>query len=173
MSGIWKLGIVALVLLAVACSAQTEVEEPTKVERSSLEEYLSQLEKPLNKVNDTMDAWTAHYEANVDNVDISIQEATSLMETQLDLARRIRQAAFTGITTLMETIPPEKCQDAHLVVLEALQLILRGILLIQDELVAALQSRPVNDEQINLGNELLGKSNIVKQRGIGSVLQCQ
>lgn len=148
-------------LLAMACGGQ------------EVDRYYEEL-AAVDLATDAIETWTLLVErdARVDTSTISRSQALAMVRAQLVAAQDAYETSNEAIDALMQATPPEQCKEAHIVVLEALQLTERAFLELKNWLESGLRGGPAKEDARIRGNQLLNEADLVKQRGLSVVLDC-
>ena len=159
----YLVGLILVILFTVACS-----------EGQSADKYFEEV-AALDAATNATEQWTVMVErdARIDSRTLSRSQALMMVEAQLSAARHAYETSNEAINALMQATPPQQCEDAHIVTLEALQLTERAFLELTRWLESGLGGGSVNDDSRIRGNDLLNEADMVKQRGINDALDCK
>ena len=151
------------ILLVVACAGSKEADQ-----------YLGEMDF-LDELTDATDYWSElmDREARIDVTTLTRVQALEIIRENSTAAQIAYEKSNKAIGALMQLTPPEQCEEAHIVILEALQLTERGFLELKRWMNTALRQGKRNEDARIRGNQLLNEADLVKQRGLNSILECK
>ena len=153
--------LVLVIGISLACSNGNEIQK-----------YFRQIEA-LDKSTDSEIEYTKLVEAaNRTNI-TSKTQAREIIEGQIFAGRAAYDDSREALKVLGQVIPPEPCRDAHLIMIESLQLSSRGLLEHISAMESALKLGIDATDGIREGNRLRAESELVEQRGLDAVLRCK
>ena len=110
--------------------------------------------------------------ANRTNI-TSKAQAKEMIEEQVSAGRVAYEDSREALKILGQVIPPEQCRDAHVIMIESLQLSSRGLLEHISAMELALKLGINAADGIREGNRLRAESELVEQRGLDAILRCK
>lgn len=140
----------------------------------TVDEYLEAIAPVLDPLVEATDNWSqvADSHAQLDATNLTRSEARVLVEEELDAAREALSATSTALTGIRGVIPPQECEEAHLLVVESLQLSERGFGELIRWMSAAFRGDRVSDGIRERGNDLLNEADLTKTRGLTRSRDC-
>ena len=139
----------------------------------SSQDYLGQVSPSLDRALDATDEWNLLQEElfQIDATRLSLSEVENLLEEQMAAARKAKTTFSDALTVMQSTTAPDECLEAHVAIIESLQLSERGFSDIVSALTLALRGGS-GDDALESGNRLLAEADRVKARALPEIENC-
>ena len=151
--------------LLVACGQS----DPT----TDIDRYMEQ-GQALNPASDSLAEWASIVNTHnqTDRTNMAREEILDMIREQLAAVTKAAVANTEALDSFRLVIPPDECQESHLLTTEMLHLREQGFAEWTSYLEQILRTGASNEDQRRAANRLMSEADMVGQRGLLAIGSC-